>query len=104
VAKKRREGVPAGQSRFAWTDPAKILQAAPAGEVVFEARELTPTPASKRRGAPAQSLGLPFGVHEVDGRPACWSCGRIIVEAEVVRVGPGDSRCPGCGAKLPFVP
>jgi hypothetical protein len=105
MAKRRREGgseaEPLGgaQGRFAWTDPARVLEAAPAGEVVFEAPELKPRP---RRAAAPRSLGLPFGVREVDGQPACWSCGRVI--DDVVRAGPGDSRCPGCGAKLPFVP
>ena len=104
MAKRRREGdAPAAQGRFTWADPARVFDAAPAGEIVFEAAELKRAPAP-RRPPPPKSLGLPFGVREVDGRPACWSCGRIIVEAEVVRAGPGDSRCPGCGAKLPFVP
>jgi len=47
--------------------------------------------------------GLPFGVRQVDGTPACWSCGQPVSEETVVRVGPGDHRCPGCGAKLPFL-
>ncbi len=102
MAKRRREGEPApAQERFAWVDPARVLDGVPAGEVVFEAPELRPRP---RKAAPPRSLGLPFGVRDVDGQPACWSCGRVIDEAEVVRAGPGDCRCPGCGAKLPFVP
>ena len=99
MAKRRREEPPDAQERFAWADPARILDGAPAGEVVFEAPDLKPKP---KRAAPAKSLGLPFGVRDVDGQPACWSCGRVI--DEVVSAGPGDQRCPGCGAKLPFVP
>src|SRR5262249_20632002 len=99
MAQRRREDADA-QGRFAWSNAKKILNGAPAGEVVFEAPELRPRPA--RKAAPPKSLGLPFGVRDVDGQPACWSCGRVI--DEVVRAGPGDSRCPGCGAKLPFVP
>ncbi len=99
MAKRRQREPPVAQVRFAWADAARILDGAPAGEVVFEAPELRPRP---RREPPPRSLGLPFGIREVDSQPSCWSCGRAI--HDVVGAGPGDSRCPGCGAKLPFVP
>jgi hypothetical protein len=105
---RRKRNADADQSKqasFAWADRARILANAPDGEVIFEAPELRPTRARKSQSSPPppRSLGLPFGVHHaVDGTPACWSCGQAVDETRVVRVGPGDSRCPGCGAKLPF--
>jgi hypothetical protein len=100
---KRRKGEEAKeQGSFAWADRDRILAGAPAGAVLFEAPELRARPKPPKE-PPKGSLGLPFGVHHVDGQPVCWSCGRAIDDAEVVRAGPGDSRCPGCGAKLPFI-
>jgi hypothetical protein len=99
---RRRKGEAKAQASFAWADREQIFAQAPAGTVVFEAPELRPKPRPPAV-PPGRSLGLPFGVREVDGQPACWSCGRAIDEETVVRAGPGDSRCPGCGAKLPFV-
>jgi len=101
MPRRRRGEDVESQASFAWTDPKHILDGVPAGEVLFEAPELKP----KRRKAepPPKSIGLPFGVREVDGTPACWSCGQAVSDETVVRVGPGDHRCPGCGAKLPFL-
>jgi len=102
---RRRRNADADQSKqatFAWADRARILASAPDGEVIFEAPELR-APRARKAAQTPRSLGLPFGVHAVDGTPACWSCGQVVDETRVVRVGPGDSRCPGCGAKLPFV-
>src|SRR5262245_20153223 len=90
------------QASFAWADRARILASAPDGEVIFEAPDLRPARAPQAPPPPPRSLGLPFGVRAVDGTPACWSCGQVVDEERVVRVGPGDTRCPGCGAKLPF--
>lgn len=92
----------ARQARFAWADRDQILDGAPAGEVVFEAPELKAPPRS-RRAPPAPSLGLPFGLRDVDGTSVCWSCAGPVDGRTAVRVGPGDCRCPSCGAKLPFV-
>jgi hypothetical protein len=103
VKPRRRRGsdVTPDQARFAWGDADRVLGDAPAGEVVFEAPEV-----KRRSRAPAppvpQTLGLPFGVRQADGRSVCWSCGHDVDDETVVRAGPGDVRCVGCGAKLPF--
>jgi hypothetical protein len=104
VPRRRRDpDVPAAQERFAWPDVARVLAEAPAGEVVYEAPELRPRARRAKAAAPAsKTLGLPFGVKDTDGRQVCWSCAKDLDEAGVVRAGPGDSRCGGCGAKLPF--
>jgi hypothetical protein len=97
---RRRKGigdVAPDQSRFAWMDAEKVLGDSPAGEVLFEAPRRRAKP-----GPPPQTLGLPFGVRQTDGGAVCWSCGHDVEEEKVVRAGPGDTRCPGCGAKLPF--
>lgn len=100
---RRRKGtgdVAPDQARFAWQDVERVLGEAPVGEVLFEAGEV------KRRarpvGPPPKTLGLPFGVRHTDGRAVCWSCGHDVGDDQVVRAGPGDTRCAGCGAKLPF--
>jgi hypothetical protein len=105
-------GASAIQSTFAWRDPETLLGAPARGEVVYEAPDLSrvvraKTRAARVRVAPAaardiQSFGLPFGVRRADGRAVCWSCGVELEEGRVVTAGPGDTRCPGCGAKLPF--
>jgi hypothetical protein len=92
----------AHQSHFAWSDRDKILDGAPVGEVLFEAPELRPPP-RPRRSPPAPSLGLPFGLRDVDGTTVCWSCAKPVDGTTAVRVGPGDCRCGNCGAKLPFI-
>jgi hypothetical protein len=95
---------------FSWTDPRAVLDAA-SGDVVYEAPEVSRIvagraprlPRVKQRAAgEPPSLGLPFGVREVEGRLTCWSCARDLHEDEIVRAGPGYSTCPGCGARLPF--
>jgi hypothetical protein len=109
MARKRREREPASavsevQARFAWSDATRVIEAAPAGEVLYEAPELRPVRAPRKAAARAQAktLGLPFGVRDADGHHVCWSCGHEVDDEHVVRAGPGDARCPGCGAKLPF--
>ena len=108
MARKRREREaepePEIQARFAWSDAARVIEAAPAGEVLYEAPELRPVRAPRKAApkAQAKTLGLPFGVRDADGHTVCWSCGHELSEETVVRAGPGDVRCPGCGAKLPF--
>jgi hypothetical protein len=109
MPRRRRGGDEERQKSFAWFDREHILEAAPVGEVLFEAPELRPrarraAAAPKTPPPPPTTMGLPFGVREVDGSATCWSCGKAIDEATVIHVGPGDTRCPGCGAKLPFVP
>jgi len=100
---RRRREDETKQATFAWSDRSRILEGAPAGEVLFEAPELKPRARRSPSGPPPSSLGLPFGVRKVDGASVCWSCGQPVDETTVVRVGPGDHRCPGCGAQLPFV-
>jgi hypothetical protein len=102
MPRRRRDVVASPQGRFAWADPERVLGAAPDGEVVFEAPQLRPRtrPARPPR---LRSIGLPLGVREVDGRSVCWSCAGEVDEDRLVRAGPGDVRCPGCGAKLPFL-
>jgi hypothetical protein len=82
-------------------DAAQVLADAPAGEVLYEAPEIRKRGRAAKPTAP-RSLGLPFGVRQTDGHAVCWSCGHDLDEASMVRAGPGDLRCPGCGAKLPF--
>ena len=89
------------QTRFAWLTVERVLGEAPAGEVLFEAGEAKRRPRAPA-GPPPKTLGLPFGVRQADGRAVCWSCGHDVDEGTVVRAGPGDVRCSGCGAKLPF--
>jgi hypothetical protein len=101
VTRRRRRDPADLQARLLWGDAQKILGDAPAGEVLYEAPEIRGKP-RKPKAPPVRSLGLPFGVRNTDGRQVCWSCGHDIDEAGVVRAGPGDSRCGGCGAKLPF--
>jgi len=100
---RRRRTSDTTQQRFAWSDAAKLLRAQPAGEVIYEAPEVAPRAAPRARavGQP-RSLGLPFGVRDADGRIVCWSCGHDVDEDRIVHAGPGDTRCAGCGAKLPF--
>ncbi len=103
AGRRRRDAdEPAAQERFAWADGARVLEDAPAGEVVYEAPELRRVGRKRGKPVPVQSIGLPFGAKEADGRSVCWSCGSELDEERVVRGGPGDARCPGCGAKLPF--
>ena len=99
----RRKKDDARQASFAWADRKTILENAPAGEVIFEAPELRPASPRRARSSPPRSLGLPFGVHDDAGTSVCWSCGKPVDESTAVRAGPGDHRCPSCGAKLPFV-
>ena len=99
------------QITFAWTDPSALLEISH-GDVLFEAPEVSRIVSGKVPRVPkvrqrliAQeppSLGLPFGVRQVAGRTACWSCGEEFADGDVVRVGPGQATCPGCGARLPF--
>jgi hypothetical protein len=111
---KRRAGTRAGsdrQSSFGWHDPRRLLEAG-AGDVIYEAPDLSRLAhrrarPSRVRVAPAAAreiltLGLPFGVRRTDGGSVCWSCSRELADGEAIRTGPGHSRCPGCGAKLPF--
>ncbi len=103
MRRRRREADSSTQERFAWADPARVLDEAPAGEVIYEAPEVAPRPRPRPRAVAAgRTLGLPFGVRDADGRTVCWSCGHDLDEERVVCAGPGDVRCPGCGAKLPF--
>jgi hypothetical protein len=100
---RRRRSADTTQQRFAWSDASRVLGSVPAGEVLYEAPEVAPRPPPRARavGQP-RSLGLPFGVRDTDGRVVCWSCGHDVDESRIVRAGPGDARCAGCGAKLPF--
>ena len=99
--KPRKEEPPSAQASFGWADAKSVISSAPDGEVVYEAPELRRRP-RKAVGATARTLGLPFGAREADGHAVCWSCGCELADESVIRVGPGDARCPGCGAKLPF--
>jgi hypothetical protein len=100
------------QIRFSWLDPAEVIASAErrGGAVVFEAPETSrivrePTPRIPRirqsRREP-ESFGLPFGARRSAGRVACWSCAADLMEADLLRTGPGTIVCPGCGARLPF--
>lgn len=101
------------QVSFAWSDPAEVIdRAVRRGAVVFEAPEAseirhgrTPRVPRVKTRAPQEppSLGLPFGVREVEGHVTCWSCAEELSEGDLVRNGPGNVVCPGCGARLPFV-
>jgi hypothetical protein len=99
---RRRRTSDTTQQKFAWSDAAKLLGAQPAGEVIYEAPEVAPRAPRTRAVGQPRSLGLPFGVRDADGQIVCWSCGHDVDEERIVRAGPGDLRCAGCGAKLPF--
>ena len=100
--RRRDEPTPDPQERLLWTEAERVLSEAPAGEVVYEAPEIRRRAPRGSKAGPVQSLGLPFGVREADGHKVCWSCGHDLDDASIVRAGPGDTRCGGCGAKLPF--
>jgi hypothetical protein len=102
------------QITWRWIDPEEVLKAEEdRGPVVFEApdasRIVTARPPKLPRvrqrraaGSEVQSFGLPFGSRVAEGGIACWSCGHIMAEGDVVTTGPGARVCPGCGARLPF--
>ncbi len=76
----RRHRVEDRQVAWHFSDPEQLFRdEEERGDVVFEAPEA------------AQEGGL-----------ACWSCGQIVAEGDVVTSGPGTQSCPGCGARLPF--
>lgn len=101
------------QVSFSWVDPMEVLASSErrGGDVLFEAPEtsrlqrgrapkLPRVRAAKPRLA---SMGLPFAAaRDERGLASCWSCGKELEEAEVIRIGPGTVSCPGCGARIPF--
>jgi hypothetical protein len=102
------------QVRFSWLDPSEVIASAErrGGAVVYEApetsrivKERTPRIPRVRvhRTREPESFGLPFGARRYGGRFTCWSCAADLGESDVVRTGPGNLACPGCGARLPFI-